>query len=400
MLTNSRCDFDSFYSPRVARLGCNRPQIGAIAAFGIAMATTLVSAYLNKKINDDTNQQNRQWHNEDQDRLEGREDTALTRRVQDAQNAGLSPLAALQTGAAQSSMTQQAPAQAWQADLSAISDLAQSDETTSKQIESNEKIEKMRGENAYKVATLEAQIQRKNAVDNIKSNEKIASANRTSNENIASNNLAEQRREFEKTYIQKDNQMNLDYIISVNNNQMLMAELQANAENFNAEQFSKIVDSNIEAQKSWCQDMGISFKVEEVDINTPEDWKKYQSKLASYENLKQSVMNTYQDYRNSNAQNPEALASLYSKSKSKGFGGKVGANLPQNMQPLGNIGSLGVDVGVNGQGAESETFSKSEYNERMTMRALIGNQTAVYPVPRIRRGAPAPKLESWSKKSH
>ena len=211
MLTNSRCDFDNFYSPRVARLGCNRPQIGVIAAFGIAMATTLVSAYLNKKINDDTNQQNRQWHNEDQDRLEGREDTALTRRVQDAQNAGLSPLAALQTGAAQSSMTQQAPAQAWQADLSAISDLAQSDETTSKQIESNEKIEKMRGENAYKVATLEAQIQRKNAVDNIKSNEKIASANRTSNENIASNNLAEQRREFEKTYIQKDNQMNLDH---------------------------------------------------------------------------------------------------------------------------------------------------------------------------------------------
>ena len=109
-------------------------------------------------------------------------------------------------------------------------------------------------------------------------------------------------------------------------------------------------------------------------------------------------MSTYQDYRKANEQNPEALASLYSTSKSKAFGGKVGANLPENLQPLGNIGKLGVDVGVNGQGSESETFSKSEYNERMTMRALIGNQTAVYPVPRVRRGAPAPKLETWSKK--
>lgn len=394
MFTNSLRDSERFYSPRVARLGFNRPQIGFVAAMGISLAATALSSWLNKKFQDDTNQQNRDWHNEDQDRLEAREDTALSRRVTDARNAGLSPLAALQTGAAQSSMLQQAPAQSIQADLSALSDLAQADETTTKEIESAEKIEDMRGKNAYKIATLEARTQRQNAVDNIRSNEKIASANRKSNENIASNALGEQKREFDQEYIQKDNQMNLDYIKSVNNNQMLMAELQANADNFNAEQFSKIVDSNIEAQKSWCQDMGISFKVEEIDINTPEDWKKYQSKLASYENLKQSVMSTYQDYRKANEQNPEALASLYSKSKS-GSGG-VNVGLPENMQPLGNIGKL--SAGVNGQLSSSETMSKSEYNERMSMKALIGNQTAVYPVPRVRRGVPAPKLQTWTKK--
>lgn len=394
MLTNSLRDSDNFYSPRVARFGLNRPQLTTLAAFGIAAFTTIASAAINKWISDDTNRQNREWHNEDQDRLEAREDTALSRRVTDARNAGLSPVAALQTGAASSSMVQQSPAQAWQADLSALSDLAISDNETTKQVESAEKIEDMRGKNAYKIATLEARTQRQNSVDNIKSNEKIAAANRTSNENIAANALGEQKREFDQEYIQKDNQMNLDYIKSVNNNQMLMAELQANADNFNAQQFSKIVDSNIEAQKSWCQDMGISFKVEEIDINTPEDWKKYISKLASYENLKQSVMSTYQDYRKANEQNPEALASLYSKSKS-GSGG-VNVGLPENMQPLGNIGKL--SAGVNGQLSSSETMSKSEYNERMSMKALIGNQTAVYPVPRVRRGVPAPKLQTWTKK--
>lgn len=394
MFSNSLRDSERFYSPRVARLGFNRPQIGFVAAMGLSLAATALSSYLNKKFQDDTNQQNRDWHNEDQDRLEAREDTALSRRVTDAKNAGLSPLAALQTGAAQSSMVQQAPAQSIQADLSALSDLAQSDETVTKEIESAEKIEDMRGKNAYKIATLEARTQRQNAVDNIKSNEKISKDNRTSNENIAANALGEQKREFDAEYIQKDNQMNLDYIKSVNNNQMLMSELQANADNFNASQFSKIVDSNIDAQRAWCQDMGITFQVEEVDINTPEDWKKYQSKLASYENLKQSVMSTYQDYRKANEGNPEALASLYSKSKA-GAGG-VNIGLPENMQPLGNIGKF--SAGVNGQLSSSETMSKSEYNERMSMKALIGNQTAVYPVPRVRRGVPAPKLQTWTKK--
>lgn len=391
---NRKLDFESFYSPNPQGLGVHRPQIGALAAFGIAMATTLVSAYLNKKITDDTNQQNRDWHNEDQDRLEAREDTALSRRVTDAKNAGLSPLAALQTGAAQSSMVQQAPAQAWQADLSAISDLAQADETTSKEVESNEKIEQMRGENAYKIATLEAQTQRRNCISNIVANKKMNDDTIASNEKIAGDKLAEEKRQFDANYIQKDNQMNLDYIKSVNNNKMLQAELQANADNFNAQQFSKIVDSNIDAQRSWCNDMGVTFKVQEVDINTPEDWKKYQSMLSSYENRKQSIMTTYQDYRNSNKDNPEALASLYSKSKN--IAGGANAKLPENMQPLGNIGSVG--LGLNGQYSDSQTVSKSEYNERMTMKALIGNQSLTYPVPRVRRGAPAPELEKWNKK--
>lgn len=394
MFSNSLRDSERFYSPRVARLGYNRPQIGFVAAMGLSLAATALSAYLNKKFQDDTNQQNRDWHNEDQDRLEAREDTALSRRVTDAKNAGLSPLAALQTGAAQSSMVQQAPAQSIQADLSALSDLVQADETTQKEVESAEKIEDMRGKNAYQIATLEAQTQRKNAVDNIKSNEKIAAANRTSNENIAANALGEQKREFDQEFIQKDNQMNLDYIKSVNNNQMLMAELQANTDNFNAQQFSKIVDSNIDAQRSWCNDMGVTFNVEEVDINTPEDWKKYQSMLTSYENRKQSVMNTYQDFRNANKDNPEALASLYSKSKN--VAGGANAKLPENLQPLGNIGNIG--LGVNGQYSDSQTMSKSEYNERMTMKALVGNQSLTYPVPRVRRGTPAPQLRDWKKK--
>lgn len=392
MLSNSVRDFDSFYSPRVARLGFNRPQLGFVAALGLMAVSAAVNYYLTTK----NNEKNREWHNEDQAHQDEREDTALTRRVQDAQNAGLSPLAALQTGAASSTPVSQAPAQAPSLDTDSLMNYITEQDTTDKNNNTQKVVEKMRGDNAYSIALLQSETQKKISEDNIKSNESIAKANRDSNEQIASNQLEESARQADNNLLQKDNEMNLDYCKSVNNNNALYAEIQASAQAFNAEQFSKVVDQNIQAEKSWCDDMGVTFKAIPIEINTPEDWKKYQSMLSAYETRKNSIMDTYQSYRNANAQNPEALASLYSKSKSKAFGGKLGANLPENMQPLGNIGKLGVDVGVNGQGSESEMLSKSEYNERLSMRALIGNQTLGYPVPKVGYNTPKPNIKDWS----
>ena len=379
-----------------------RECLGFVAAMAVMAASAALNYYLTQK----TNQQNRDWQLEDQEHQDEREDNALSRRISDAQNAGLSPLAALNTGAAQATTVNRATAQIPSLDSAPLMSYLTDSDMTDKKTESDEKIERMRGDNAYAIAKLQSDTQKGISQDNIKSNESIASANRQSSESIASANrqsnesiesdkLAESARQADNSLLQKDSEMNLDYIKSVNNSNALYAQLQASAESFNAEQLSKVVDSNIDAEKQWCNDMGVTFKVESVSIRTPEDWKKYQSMLSAYESRKNSIMSTYQSYRDANKDNPEALASLYSKNKSKSGGLSAGLQLPETMQSLGNVGKLGANGSLQGQFSDGETVSKSEYNERLSMRALIGNQTLTYPVPRVTYQSPKPVISDW-----
>ena len=374
-----------------------RECLGFVAAMAVMAASAALNYYLTQK----TNQQNRDWQLEDQEHQDEREDNALSRRISDAQNAGLSPLAALNTGAAQATTVNRATAQIPSLDSAPLMSYLTDSDMTDKKTESDEKIERMRGDNAYAIAKLQSDTQRRTCQDNIKSNESIAAQNRQSNETIAAENrqsnetieankLAESARQADNALLQKDNEMNLDYIKSVNNSNALYAQLQASAESFNAEQFSKIVDSNIEAEKQWCNDMGVTLDVKTIEIKTPEDWIRYRSLLAGYESHKDSIMSTYQSYRDANKDNPEALASLYSKSGSKSANGRlsVGGKI------IGQGFNAGVDAG--GSESESETQSKSEYNERLSMRALIGNQTLTYYVPKVSYNSPKPAIKDWS----
>ena len=379
-----------------------RECLGFVAAMAVMAASAALNYYLTQK----TNEQNRDWQLEDQEHQDEREDNALSRRINDAQNAGLSPLAALSTGAAQATTVNRATAQIPSLDSAPLMSYLTDSDMTDKKTASDEKIERMRGDNAYAIAKLQSDTQKGISQDNIKSNESIASANRQSSESIAAENrqsnesiesdkLAESARQADNALLQRDSEMNLDYIKSVNNSNALYAQLQASAESFNAEQLSKVVDSNIDVEKQWCNDMGVTFKVEAVSIRTPEDWKKYQSMLSAYESRKNSIMSTYQSYRDANKDNPEALASLYSKNKSKSGGISAGVQLPETMQSLGNVGKLGANGSLQGQFSDGETLSKSEYNERLSMRALIGNQTLTYPVPRVSYESPKPQISDW-----
>lgn len=394
-----------------------RPQFWA--AIG-AVAAAVGSAVLNYYFQTKTNEQNREWQKEDQEHQDQREDNSFSRRVADVQNSGLSPLAALQTGAAQSTTVSQAPAQAPQMDFSSLVGYLTDNEVTDKKTESDEKIAQLRSdtdlsieksrsetaeknrENALKISKLEIEKDLSVARANIRSNQRINADNNiaaqqrqdTINETqqaIAGADRDERARESDNQLISKDNEMNLEYAKSLNTLQGIEDSLSAGAAKYSVEQMNAMVQTNVDAEKSWANLFGVRFKAQavDVDLNNPEDLKKYEAMLSTYRNRQSELMGRYQTLRDGSKGNELGfIRNFYSHSwsnnKSTSVDGSVGKSSRESGRnaPFGSIsGSLGVTTG-DGASASSTTGLDNDNTMRNLYSEFKNESPLIYPYPR------------------
>lgn len=411
-------EYDVF-DAQASKLNSFRPQfdpftVAAVAAISIA---TAVGNYFMTK---NANEQNREWQQEDQKHQDQREDTALSRRVADAQNAGLSPLAALQTGAAQSTTISQAPAQASQMDMSSLIGYITDNEVTDTKTTADKDIAKLRAdtdlsieksrsetsdknrENALKISKLEIQKDISVARANIRSNQRINADNNvaaqqrqdTINETqqaIAGADRDERARESDNALVSKDNEMNLEYAKSLNTLQGIEDSLSAGAAKYSVEQMNAMVQTNVNAEKSWANLFGVRFKAQavDVDLNNPEDLKKYEAMLSTYRNRQSELMGRYQTLRDGSKGNELGfIRNFYSHSWSNNKSTSVDGSLSNGSReggrgsPFSSIaGSLGVTTG-DGASASSTTGLDADNTMRNLYSEFKNEPPLIYPYPR------------------
>lgn len=364
--------------------------IGAVGT----LAATAYSAWQQKKMNDQNtaaagnlNKENRDWQSAENEKTREMERNALSIRTQDAMNAGFSPLAALDTGAAQvSSPTSPesflAPGQASQMDLSSLASLGSALENDDTQ----KKIAKLQSDTSLASTKYQSDTSEAIAILQTQSAEKIANANIASAEA-----MADDRNKLEWI------KMNQAYSLGMGQIQAQMNQLETNV---NKDAYLEQVRQDnltIDGVKDMARNMGFRVHFQRVDIST-EKGKAYFNKLMSgfTSDVNRGVKNMSAWYKTASPEERSAMFSRNSGSnKSKNYAGGLNLNLPNKITKAFSYGApqsgVAGTIGVGAEGSygttdgSSEGFAQQQMSQVQAIKAASwfspGGQALIYPVP-------------------
>ena len=363
-------EFDFFPSFKVSHY----PRIAA-AALGAGIAATaglIASAYNNYQTNK-TNKENQEWTSEENEKTREAEAHALQTRTEDAVNAGFSPLAALDTGAAQVSSPLQYRGDAAQMDFSSmIGAVSDAGMTISNQY-AQEKLQKEQlkdnsknRDSQYQIAQLQCQSQKDIASANIASAEQMADdANRL-----------------------KWIEMNQNYSVAQNNLQALLSRQDTDVAKANADILHQQNQETIKSMDAWAQTMHLHVNYKYYDCSTEQGLQEYNTAMSYFQSQLQTGFHNMSAWYNSAS--PEERAQLWSKSTNESRNNGFGLN--SKIQDLPISGGLNVSIG-SGSG-DSETSQMREDVQAMQANKWFG--LLVMPLKSVGSGSYYPKSNWYS----
>lgn len=371
-------DFLPFYRP-----SCRPKIVAAAIGAGIAAVAGMAMSAYNANQTEKANRKNREWTENENEKTREAEAHALQTRTDDAVQAGFSPLAALETGAAQVSNPLSYTAQAPQMDLSSmIGAVSDAGMTISNQY-AQQKLQKAQladnaanRDNQYKIAKLQCQSQKDIANDNIASAEKIADDE---------NSL-------------KWIKMNQDYSVAQNNLQLLLSKSQSDTSKANTDIKHQQQQQIVNSLDAWAKGLGIRIRYTYIDTSTDKGKALYDARMRAFQSrVGNSFTNMSSWYKNAS---PEERAEFWSKSSGENKGGSidVSAQLPGVLKKSGPAGS----VGVSGSIGENESVSSKMRSDVMAIQAQqwFGKGELVFPLEQLRSSAPDYKPNFYNTPKH
>lgn len=391
-----------------------RPQIiPALIGAGAVIGSTVYNAWQQDKMNKSNqeysanlNKENRDWISEENEKTREMERNALSIRTKDAVNAGFSPLAALQTGAAQvsSPVTPQsfiAPGQAAQMDLSSLASLAGT-------LESND--------TSKKVANIEASTSMRNVDKQTASAQKVAEIYTESANKIAQANIASAEK-------MADDKNNLDWIKANQSYSLGMAQIQQQINDMqtgvNKDNYLEAVRQDnltIDGVKKMSADMGFRVHYQRVDISTPEGKARYNQLMSKFtESVYKGEQRMSAWYKQASPEERTAYwQSAKGNTKGRNYSGGLNLKFPSKLEQVFDKipgqetyskkdSSSGLGVGVQGQYGTSDGSNESFGQQQMsTVQAIRSSKwfspngaPLVFPVPSRGYSAGGKKIEFY-----
>lgn len=363
------------------RPSCRPKIVSAAIGAGIAAVAGIAMSAYNAHQTEKANRKNRDWTESENQKTREAEAHALQTRTDDAVQAGFSPLAALDTGAAQVSNPLNYTAQAPQMDLSSmIGAVSDAGMTISNQY-AQQKLQKAQladnaanRDNQYKIAKLQCQSQKDIAADNISSAEKIADDE---------NSL-------------KWIKMNQDYSVAQNNLQLLLSKSQSDTSKVNTDIKHQQQQQIVNSLDAWAKGLGIRIRYTYIDTSTDKGKALYDARMKAFQSrVGNSFTNMSSWYKNAS---PEERAEFWSKAQGENKSGSldVGAKLP------GLLKGVGGNIGVAGSVGENESVSSKMRSDVMAIQAQqwFGKGELVFPLEQLRSSAPDYKPSFYSTPKH
>lgn len=295
----------------------------ATGALIVSAIATMASAVMNWFSSSSTNKRNIAAAEEQNEITRAREDTALQRRVADARAAGLSPLAAIDTGAAAASQGITAQQIAPQMDLSqlvgALSTWSNATETQ-----------------RHNVATEEA----------------------------GTAALNEQIRQFDKTFEQQHEFKLMDNELKNKEITLKTNELTEKVRQFNEDlkerkyehdrsELQSAIDYVYKDYEQISEQLGFQPEHEYIDVSTDEGWKNFQNKMMYWEEGLEMTLNKYYVVRTE----PGHKADSFSINANKSNSTSGGINLNQGADGTSKgIGLNASNTQSNGGGSTMDIF--------------------------------------------
>lgn len=324
--------------------------IGALVA---GLAAAAVSAYNTKKTQEANeanieaqekiNQENKNFTEEQNEITREREDTALQRKVNDAQAAGLSPLAAISGQGAAASTPLNYTGQAGYVqpetmDWSGVTSMLESGMTEQGSIY-QKNLEIKDNKDARN-------LQNTQFYDNLKSTEDLAQKQRENALKIADKQVAAKLVEIDNDYLKWSEQAK--NTVGIANSELSYKAYQDTIQSYAQETKASI---------DYLRSIGVPPRV--VRTN---NWQKYvEGKQSSINSINRATQ-SYLSYLNTLSPQEKAIvfahANSYGNNKGKSLGVKLNTNTNNSTGWLGN--AFGVGVGVDGSAQNGESSSSSQ----------------------------------------
>lgn len=318
--------------------------------FGSVVGSVLVAAVgglINAIFQKDTNDDNKQFVEQQNNITREREDTAIQRKISDAKAAGISPLSVLGSGGASTSTPLSYTAQAPQFDVSQIvGSLINSSQISQSSYEKQQDVAMKDKDLAYQEKVLmlkKAELGQQFTLENMKINQALEMHKDTMD--LEDRKLLESVRQFNESMKEQQYQ-------------------------FDKESALNIQEQQLQEYRHFCDMLQVPVKIEYVS-----DYSKYQEKMTLFQSSWAGVLNTV-DFDNLT----ESSSDSTSTSKGNSLGGSAGASMSEAMPGMmSNTGAL--NFGVNGSKSDSESKSHSEVNSRRPLYNMAESfRNMSYPV--------------------